>query len=233
MSSDDLKKLNDLKEEAKKALDKLVINKFPKKILEFEKLLVKYEPKKINTIKTDINIPIPEKPKSGQTTDSQVRTGLDKRVFLFPDGVTQTNDQMLKFTEEVRPLVLEFLADMRELKFAVTLMVPKVEDGNNFGVAIQETVMHAIGINERWAQGRLSKFEAYFNSRGNIICWIAKWPHCDDFRKCLEEADQKFFLILCLMVSEMREGYIYLNDLIVKNLEKVKNPRPIRDTSVY
>ena len=236
MSSNEEKELKALKEETKKTLDKLVLDKFPKKILELDKLITdKFDPKNMMKIKSTVNIPIPDKPKDGQpsTGSTQDKTGVDKRIFLFPNGVNETNDQMLKLSEEVRPLVLDFVADMRALKFAIKLMVPKVEDGNNFGVEIQSEVIYSITNSEQTATVRLSQFKAHFQSRGNIVTWIARWPHCDDYRRCLQESDQKFFLILCLIVRELRDDYICLNDLIVKNLEKIKNPRPARDISIY
>lgn len=54
-----------------------------------------------------------------------------------------------------------------------------------------------------------------------------------DFRKTLEELDEKQFLNLRLVVAELRNHYASLHDIIVKNLEKIKRPRNSNTESMY
>ena len=230
------KALEELKEKTKQSLDKLILEKFPKKILELNKLIEeKFNVKGMSTLTSTVNIPIPDKPSDQKIpeTTPQSREGIDKRVFLFPNGVNESNEQIVKLSAIVKPLLLDFVTDMRTIKYAIQLMIPKVEDGHNFGVAIQESAIHIISHSANQAGTRLGQFTRYHNHRGNIITWIARYPHCDDYRRCLQEEDQKFYLILCLIIRELRDGYISLNDLIVKNMDKIKKPRPVRDVNIY
>ncbi len=64
---------------------------------------------------------------------------------------------------------------MRTIRFAIQLMVPKVEDGNNLGVEMQETTIHALSRAENQALARLNQFYRYFTGRGNIVSLIAKY----------------------------------------------------------
>ncbi|XP_054164887.1 proteasome activator complex subunit 3-like [Oppia nitens] len=231
------KDLNALKERTKKSLDSLIINEFPKRIVQMNQLIdTKLNVNKIKEIKTIVNIPIPDKPTAEIQTSVTTpisRTSLDRRVFLFPNGVNQSNSEICKLIECVKPLLLDFVKDMRLLRFAIQLMVPTVEDGNNIGVVIQSIAIKLIESSEKLALSRLKQFGKYHNSRGNVVSWIARYPHCQDYRHCLEEEDQKFYLILCLMIREMRDKYVSINDFVVKNLDKIKNPRPVRINSMY
>lgn len=76
-------------------------------------------------------------------------------------------------------------------------------------------------------------------SRGKIVAKIAKYPHVvsnqvefelnkrcltrctrlqEDFRKTLNEIDEKEYLSLRLVVAELRNHYATLHDIITKNL---------------
>jgi proteasome activator subunit 3 (PA28 gamma) len=169
------KDVNELKEKTKQKLDKLVIEKFPQKIAEMQKLInEKLSAKNVSTVATEVKIPIPQIPNNqtdGQS--SQVsRTGLDNRVLLFPRGLEASNKTITEYLDIVKPLLLDFSHDMRTIRFAIQLMVPKVEDGNNLGVEIQETTIHALSRAENQALARLNQFYKYFSGRGNIVSLI-------------------------------------------------------------
>lgn len=54
-----------------------------------------------------------------------------------------------------------------------------------------------------------------------------------DFRQTLMELDERQLLELKLTVSEMRNHYAALYDLIVKNFEKIRKPRSYNAASMY
>ena len=162
------------------------------------------------------------------------RCDMDKRIFLFPNGFEPVNKHISEMIDIVKPLMLQFNNEMRMLKLAIVLMVPKVEDGNNFGVEIQEQVIGSIDKADEIIISRYNEISRYFLRRGQLISQIAKYPHCEDFRRSLVEEDEKFTLILCLIVREIRDRYIRLHDLIIKNLDKIKNPRSTsRNTHLF
>jgi proteasome activator subunit 3 (PA28 gamma) len=232
------KDVNELKEKTKQKLDILVIEKFPQKIAELQKLInEKLSAKNVSTVATEVKIPIPQilnNQTDGQSSQSQVsRTGPDNRVLLFPRGVEPSNKTITEYLDIVKPLVLDFSHDMRTIRFAIQLMVPKVEDANNLGVEIQEATIHALSKAENQALARLNQFYHYFSGRGNIVSLIAKYPHCDDYRKALKVEDENFYLILCLIVRELRDNYLSLHDLIVKNMSKIKDPRTLHSHDMY
>lgn len=69
---------------------------------------------------------------------------------------------------------------------------------------------------------------------GKLISKVAKYPHIEDYRRAVEELDQKEYLSLWLTMSEIRNRYCSLHDIVVKNLDKIKKPRSINATeSLY
>lgn len=54
---------------------------------------------------------------------------------------------------------------------------------------------------------------------------VAKYPHIDDYRRTVVELDEKEYLSLRITLSEIRNHYATLHDMITKNMEKIKKPR--------
>lgn len=79
----------------------------------------------------------------------------------------------------------------------------------------------------------ISYFYRYFISRGKIISKVAKYPHIIDYRRAIQELDEKEYVSLWLVMCEVRNRYCSLHDLVIKNLEKIKRPRSSNAQSLY
>ena len=56
-----------------------------------------------------------------------------------------------------------------QLKMWITFLIPKIEDGNNFGVSIQEDTLGEIRTVEAEAATFYEQISRYFITRGKII----------------------------------------------------------------
>ena len=56
-----------------------------------------------------------------------------------------------------------------QLKMWISFMIPKIEDGNNFGVSIQEDTLGEIQSVESEAAAFFDQISRYFVSRGKIV----------------------------------------------------------------
>lgn len=137
------------------------------------------------------------------------------------------------FTNNVRNLLHYFSILANLLKMWISFLIPKIEDGNNFGVAIQEDTLSEIQSVESEAAAFFDQIARYFMSRAKIVSKVAKWPHIEDYRRAVLEMDEKEFLSLWLVVSEVRNRYCSLHDIVIKNLEKLKKPRSSNAESLY
>lgn len=112
-------------------------------------------------------------------------------------------------------------------------MIPKIEDGNNFGVSIQEDTLAEIQTVESEAAAFFDQISRYFLSRAKVVSKVAKYPHIDDYRRAVVELDEKEYLSLWLVVCEVRNRYSSLHDIVIKNMEKLKKPRSSNAESLY
>ena len=69
--------------------------------------------------------------------------------------------------------------------------------------------------------------------RGKMISKVIKYPSISDYRRCIEELDSKQFVSLRFMLSENRNHYCTMADLINKNMEKIRKPRSSHSAPMY
>ncbi|CAG5132362.1 unnamed protein product, partial [Candidula unifasciata] len=89
----------------------------------------------------------------------------------------------------------------------INFLIPKIEDGNNFGVSIQEDVVAEARQVESEASSYLDQISRYYLQRARIISKIAKYPHIEDYRQSIKEFDERQILNLQNAILEMRNHY--------------------------
>lgn len=70
-------------------------------------------------------------------------------------------------------------------------------------------------------------------TRAKAVAKICKYPHVDDFRQVLKEIDEKQILELRLTISEMKNQYASIYDLVFKNYDKIKKPKNNNSSSMF
>uniref|UniRef100_A0A8C9W4P8 Proteasome activator subunit 3 n=1 Tax=Scleropages formosus TaxID=113540 RepID=A0A8C9W4P8_SCLFO len=119
------------------------------------------------------------------------------------------------------------------VKMWVQLLIPRIEDGNNFGVSIQEETVAELRTVEGEAASYLDQISRYYITRAKLVSKIAKYPHVEDYRRTVTEIDEKEYISLKIIVSELRNQYVTLHDMILKNIEKIKRPRSSNTDALY
>lgn len=236
---EDFKK--NLLEEAEDIANKV----FPRKIIELEKIhksdLFKIE--RMSLVHTKLNIPVPDPitvtslqppSKKRKEFDDGALDGIDgTRVMMLPEGKVPCNAVLVELTNKVKPEICELIEHCNKLKMWIQLLIPKIEDGNNFGVSVQEETLSELRQVESEVASYLDQISRYFITRGKLITKVAKYPHVEDYRRSIKEIDEKEFLQLRLTVAEVRNTYMSVYDLIAKNKEKIKKPRNSNADAMY
>ncbi|KAH6939730.1 hypothetical protein HPB50_021103 [Hyalomma asiaticum] len=248
-------KVEEYKERLKKEAEELVLHKFPEKILELETLLKtdKFSKTDLSAVHVDINIPVPEPPfinheadlptakkRRLETLENEITDFLPHmslfagtKVLVLPTGSVGTNNHIVSIVDIVKPKIWQLVDDTNILKMWIQFLIPRIEDGNNFGVSIQEDALTEIRAVEGEAAAFFDQISRYFLTRGKIIAKVAKYPHVDDFRRTVQELDEKQYVSLRLVLCELKNHYATLHDLITKNLEKIKRPRSSNAENMY
>jgi len=247
-----IREIDVYKEGVRKEAEELALKKFPKKVFQLEELL---KDKRFQlgsyTEDIDINIPVPECQHShsnGQSPDGQSSSkrpklsvqscgksridGKDsrkdmrgKKPVLYPSGVVQTNKYLEELVSVVKPHLVELSDDSLSLKIGVSLLIPRIEDGNNFGVEIQHEVIETAGVVEDDTNQRLNAINTYFEARAELVSKLAKNPLNEDYRLSIKERDQMFHSFLCISLTLIRNYYTNLHDLVLKNIQKIQKPK--------
>ncbi|XP_077108132.1 proteasome activator complex subunit 3 isoform X2 [Ranitomeya variabilis] len=226
----------------------LVASFFPKKLLELDAFLK--EPmlnvQDLSKIHSEMNLPVPEPILLSNSHDGIDAPTLKKRkmedggencagtkVFVMPNGMLKSNAPLVEIIERVKPEIRLLIEKCNTVKMWVQLLIPRIEDGNNFGVSIQEETVAELRTVESEAASYLDQISRYYITRAKLVSKIAKYPHVEDYRRTVTEIDEKEYISLRLIISELRNQYVTLHDMILKNIEKIKRPRNSNAETLY
>jgi len=246
------KKVETFRDAISKEAEDLVVNFFPKKCLELDEFLKSenFQLDKMQDIQAPLNLACPDpvivaaengpeskKRKINEQGDgaaaSNTVNSTGSKIFLFPNGPVPCNEKLLGFIKYLKPEVRTIVEKCNTVRMWVTLLIPKIEDGNNFGVQIQEETLGELRSVESESASFLDQISKYFLTRGQIIAKAAKYPHVGDYRQFVIELDEKQLLSLRLIAAELRNHYSVLHDMILKNIEKIKKPRNSNIDGMY
>ena len=248
------KEITELKDEFQKEAEKQVFQVFPRKIADLGKALQgqMFDTSNLAVIHSDPMIPMSPLPTNGSDLLPAIEddlksvtkeTKLEDEVDGFPalvgnrpaylGGMVPGNAKVQAMCDFIKPEILAMIDSCNSLKIWIHLLIPRIEDGNNFGVCIQEQVMNKISAAEMYAVTHLDHILDYFTVRAKIVSKIAKYPQLVDFRRSLNECDEKAFFKFKLVVTELRNMYTVLYDVIIKNYEKLNKPRTSNVYAMY
>ncbi|CAL8271636.1 unnamed protein product [Lota lota] len=159
--------------------------------------------------------------------------GEAKALAVAPEHMMRCNRRLVDLIERVKPEIRTLIEKCNTVKMWVQLLIPRIEDGNNFGVSIQEETVAELRTVEGEAASYLDQISRYYITRAKLVSKVAKYPHVEDYRITVSEIDEKEYISLRLIVSELRNQYVTLHDMILKNFEKIKKPRNSNAESLY
>lgn len=128
---------------------------------------------------------------------------------------------------------LELIEAIFSVKAWVALNVPKVEDGNNFGVSVQEDLLGVLARAEMTGVTILESVSRFHTARAKLVTKVIKYPGVEDYELALAEMDEKAFGNIRLRMRDLRNSYISLYDLLCKNIDKVLKPRSQNGVNMY
>lgn len=128
----------------------------------------------------------------------------------------------------------EQLADLCDkVKLWVNLTMPKIEDGDNFGVQIQEEVLSELHRAQESAHNLRDGTRQHHLSRAKICSKIMKYPNLEDYALALKEHDSKQLYLARQHIIDIRDVYAVLTDVIHKNINKIRVPKSNNGVGLY
>ncbi|XP_078063728.1 proteasome activator complex subunit 2, partial [Mustelus asterias] len=160
----------------------LISTQMPNKISELDKLLQQdfLNLKDLTQIHGELDIPIPEPPKkeeeNGEKT-SETEDEKEKKEKPPKCGPQKANDKIQKLLQHVKPELRLLKETCITLTTWIQYMVPKIEDGNDFGVAIQEKILERTAAVKTKVEGFQTSITKYFTERGDAVAKASKDRH--------------------------------------------------------
>ncbi|KAJ7675382.1 proteasome activator pa28 REG alpha beta subunit [Mycena rosella] len=110
-----------------------------------------------------------------------------------------------------------------QVKLWISLTMPKIEGGDNFGVQIQEEVVAELLRAQDSAFNLRDAARNDYLARAKICSKLIKYPNIEDYTMALKEHDDNQFYLARQHLIDVRNIYAVLTDLIHKNIAKVRN----------
>ncbi|XP_014724093.2 proteasome activator complex subunit 1 [Equus asinus] len=217
---------------------------FPKKISELDAFLKEpvLNEANLSNLKAPLDIPVPdpvkekekeERKKQQEKEDKDEKKKGDDEDKGPPCGPVNCNEKIVVLLQRLKPEIKDVIEQLNLVTTWLQLQIPRIEDGNNFGVAVQEKVFELMTTLHTKLEGFHTQISKYFSERGDAVTKAAKQPHVGDYRQLVHELDEAEYRDIRLMVMEIRNAYAVLYDIILKNFEKLKKPRGETKGMIY
>ncbi|XP_046880410.1 proteasome activator complex subunit 1 isoform X1 [Hypomesus transpacificus] len=241
------KQVDDFCKQLTKEAEALLTGFFPQKIVEMEMLLKSsLSLDNLVTLKAPLDIPIPdpvkEEAKRKRKEEKEAKEGKkgkedkedkEEEDAGPPCGPIACNERVERLLKEIKPQIQTLKEKLNTVSMWVQLQIPKIEDGNNFGVAVQEKVFELLTNTRTKIEGFQTQISKYYSERGDAVAKASKQPHVGDYRQLVHELDQSQYCELRVVVLEIRNTYAVLFDIIDKNYDKIKKPRGDSKALIY
>ncbi|XP_031728255.1 proteasome activator complex subunit 1 [Anarrhichthys ocellatus] len=242
---DSKKQVDDFCQKFTKEAEDLISKFFPQKIEELQVLLkTSFSYDDLASLKAPLDIPIPDpvkeeakrkkkEEKEGKKDKDDDKEDKEDEDSGPPCGPICTNERVEILLQQVKPQIQTLKEKLNMVTMWVQLQIPKIEDGNNFGVAVQEKVFELLTTTRTKLEGFQTQISKYYSERGDAVAKASKQSHVGDYRQLVHELDQYQYCELRLVILDICNTYAVLFDVITKNFDKIKKPRGDGKALIY
>ncbi|KAH9995999.1 proteasome activator pa28 REG alpha/beta subunit [Russula vinacea] len=156
----------------------------------------------------------------------------DTQHARFPN-VFHTNKHLLLVNETLKKECEQLIELTDKVKLWINLTMPKIEDGDNFGVQIQEEVLSELHRSQESGYNMRDGIRQNHLNRAKICSKIIKYPHLEDYALALKEHDDKQLYIARQNLSDLRNVYAVMTDILHKNITKLRSPKGNNGIGLY
>ncbi|XP_049336797.1 proteasome activator complex subunit 1 [Astyanax mexicanus] len=236
MSPASKKEVDGFTKKSIKEAEQLVSSFFPQMIAKMDNLLqASLGSEDLSALRAPLDIPIPdpakEELKKKKKSEKEGKDGKKDKGDKEEEeagplcGPIAVNEKVESLIKEIKPHIQTLKENLNTVSMWVQLQIPRIEDGNNFGVAVQEKVFELLTNTRTKIEGFQTQITKYYTERGDAVAKASKQPHVGDYRQLVHELDEHQYRELRIVVLEIRNTYAVLFDVITKNFDKIKKPR--------
>ncbi|CAL8400118.1 unnamed protein product [Arctogadus glacialis] len=216
--------------------ENLFCNHIPTKIVQLDSLLKEdvLSITDMTSIHAPLDIPIPEAPtpeEEEMETDNEDEKKKKKKAPKC--GFIKGNEKIILLLDRLKPEIVSFRETIITVSCWIQHLIPKIEDGNDFGVAIQEKILERLTAVKTKVDTFQTNINKYFSERGDAVAKASKETHVMDYRSMVHDRDEAIYAEIRVIILDIRGFYAEMYDIISKNAEKVTNPKGEEMSSMY
>uniref|UniRef100_A0A915EDQ0 Proteasome activator PA28 C-terminal domain-containing protein n=1 Tax=Ditylenchus dipsaci TaxID=166011 RepID=A0A915EDQ0_9BILA len=128
-------------------------------------------------------------------------------------------------THRIEPLLQQAIEDASDIIMWIEFLTPNIEEGNNFGVDIQDscTAMTRIMLSE--TVQLLTSYTKFFERRAALVAENKKYPEIEDYVRAINDLDQQQIFQVRYAILMTRNRYARLYEIFSKNMQCITQPR--------
>jgi len=242
-------KIEDFRKSVETDAEDVIFRIFPAKIVELQKLIKSTSSpsspfhQSQATGSTDVTVHPP--PNSSHSTGEPDKKKRKREVGEPNDQVLSdiqharfpnlfhANTHLVSVHETVKKESEQLIELTDKVKLWINLTMPKIEDGDNFGVQIQEEVLNELHRSQESGYNMRDGIRQHHLNRAKICSKIIKYPHLEDYALALNEHDDKQLYIARQNLSDLRNVYAVMTDILHKNISKLRSPKGNNGIGLY
>ncbi|KAI0066427.1 proteasome activator pa28 REG alpha/beta subunit [Artomyces pyxidatus] len=193
---------------------------------------------------TDSTVYPPPQPSSSDEPDKKKRKREAESESVHTNGISNTqnarypdlvllNKHLVSVHQRVKRECEELAELCDKIKLWINLTMPKIEDGDNFGVQIQEEVLNELHRSQESAYNMRDTARQSYLNRAKICSKIIKYPHVEDYTMALKEHDEKQLYLSRQHLFDLRNIYAVMTDILHKNMSKIRAPKANNGVGLY
>ncbi|KAF8922161.1 proteasome activator pa28, REG alpha/beta subunit [Mucidula mucida] len=239
METELAKKIEAFRAEVSQKAEHIVFNVFPSKIIELQELITStassnspFHPSNISL--TDASVYSPSQPNSDEpaTRKRRLDNGVDEQGARFT-GKVASNKHISGLHDTVKRECEQLATNVDAVKVWITLTMPKIEDGDNFGVQVQEECLSELHRAQESAYNIRDVARQDYITRAKLCSKLLKYPNVEDYIIALKEHDEKQLFYGRQHIVDVRNLYASLMDLLQKNISKIRSPKANNSGGMY
>jgi len=197
----------------------------PDKIEQFRKLSASH------TIVDGVLYSNGNKEDGDQTIGKKRKLGSNEVSKIPIEELMNVNTDLVESQNQLKKYYLEIIETFSVIRIWISLNIPKIEDGNNFGVDIQENCVNHLNKIEEMYSNQLETSESYFLNRGNAVKKALKHKDIDAYKYAIIQYDEKETMRQRFSYFDLANNYAEAYSLIIKNFQKLQTPKSDHATS--
>ncbi|THV07608.1 proteasome activator pa28, REG alpha/beta subunit [Dendrothele bispora CBS 962.96] len=238
--------IENFRKEVVSSAEETIFTIFPTKILELQKLI-----SSINDPESPFNIsrgaetdatvypppssnePPSKKRKTSEDTSGNSGISDNDTQNARLENLVVANKRVKSVHEIIKKQCQELAFSIDKVKLWLTISLPKIEDGDNFGVQVQEEVLGELHRAQESAYNLRDVARQDYLARAKICSKLIKYPFVEDYTLALQEHDEKQLYYASQRLYDIRNLYAAVMDITQKNINKLRAPKGNNSSGLY